>query len=484
LEGLPMKFLRDSLPMMASWTVAALLFSGLTPCFAQPTDPPATLLGLQDGQLLTRDDSLHVQINADMDVSAVEFWFYPDEDLPATRLGVDRQPFERAYGPDCDGPCFTANQFSLPLRYTVCGSRETTGAVEVRDMETGLTLATATVYWDPTPPLARILTPQFNQAQAHPGDGFRVIASSSDEDLVLVRVTFTPILVPGGGRGIPRFEQHFLGNLLSNGGHASCVPTAVGANLQWLQDTGQWITNPTFCGVGNDACLVTILGVHMGTTSSGTTGNGALDGLKEMLSTEFGYQQGTHYEMEQLLVPLEAAGFGFIGHRPDKIMEEFVAGSTINVGIHNIPGDPSFGHYLAVENIVLNADDSATLVLMDPNIEPPGSSQGVYRVFTLHPDGTMDWDVNVTGYYDPPSGKVRLDELLLLRGFSAPQPLAGGGQGGEVPGELNENGTWTGYFQPPSDQSGPWLLTTEAFDAAGNMQRDYQFIGGSDGCDR
>jgi hypothetical protein len=50
---------------------------------------------------------------------------------------------------------------------------------------------------------------------------------------------------------------------------------------------------------------------------------------------------------------------------------------------------------------------------------------------------------------------------------------------GEVPGELLPGRrTWKGRFKPPAGSPGPWLLITEATDAAGIRQRDYLYIGG------
>lgn len=443
------------------------------------------IIGVRPGSLLTRESSIHVRVDPRAQQAGVTFWFHPAGGGPPLYLGQDSTPEERSYAPDCgDGDCVVANEYSVELRHAVCGDWEGPGSISVLPIGEARRIAAVPVYWDPTPPKSVFVQPAFNQAAARSG-GFSVVTQSMDQDLVAVNVYYFDAPILPFGRGIPRFEQHLHGAALSPGGHASCVPTAVAANLEWLDSTGQWNARPGLCGAGNHACFVGVLGFFMGTSATGTTGSGARDGLMDYLRVEFGYQEGTHYELEQDVVPLEAVILGFIGHRPDRLLEEFLTGASINVGIHNMPGDPGFGHYMAVDNVTLNHDDTATLILMDPNVEPPGSPQGMRRAFTLHPDGTLDWDVDVVGYYDPPSGKVKLDELLVLRPWASGLSFVGSRQrGGQVPGSLQKDGTWIGRFQPPAGSAGPWMLMTESVDAAGNLQRDYQYVGGGDDCGR
>src|SRR6266700_5258063 len=107
------------------------------------------------------------------------------------------------------------------------------GLLTVREIGSGEE-GSVRVYWDSTPPVAPFQSPRFNA----PLDGsrsYQVIAHTLDEDIVSIKVTW--VLATPAGRDIPRFEQHFLGFDFAQ--HAACVPTTVGANLQWLPAAGQ-----------------------------------------------------------------------------------------------------------------------------------------------------------------------------------------------------------------------------------------------------
>jgi hypothetical protein len=328
------------------------------------------------------------------------------------------------------------------------------------------------VYWDPTPPRAAFVVPRFAASQRE--GGWEVVAHTNDENVVAVKVEWT--LVPVGTRAIPQFEQHLLGDNLTPGGHASCVPTSAAANFQWLADTSQWLVTPTgLCG--SDAkCFVTLLGFAMqtGVGGGGTSGAGFEDGIVDYLHGLFGLERDADYELIH-------DGSRVNGFSPQQIVEEFAAGGIVNLGLHNQPDDPAFGHVVPLANAKLNADGTATITVMDENVEPPGSPTGQFRTFVLSADGTIPWSSAKTTYYDPPSGRVRVDELLSVRPFLFLIPPTAGAQAatsGEVMGTLEPGGrTWVGRFEPPSGVNGPFLLVSESTDASGHTQRDYRYIG-------
>jgi hypothetical protein len=238
---------------------------------------------------------------------------------------------------------------------------------------------------------------------------------------------------------------------------------------------------------------VNSMGYFMATTTSGTTGAGFVDGIQGYLDFWFDYQNGVHYTA----LDLGAADYGAsktqFGFTPEQVFEQFQAGGGVTVGLHNKPiepgelfdplPDPPFGHVVVLANVVLNANGTAWVTFMDPHLQPP-ATQGVFRTFLLHPNGLIDWTAANPGYYDPPSGKVALDAMFVLRDFalsatvsSAQTAEATDPARGEVPGQLTPGGhTWVGKFEPPAGSPGPWLLVVEATDAAGFTQKDYQYV--------
>ena len=83
-----------------------------------------------------------------------------------------------------------------------------------------------------------------------------------------MKVTWT--IASGFGHDVPLFEQHALGSGLTNGGHGSCAPTSVAANLRWLDDSGLAQVVPAGW---SDQTLVQTIGAEMGT--AGGTGRRA-----------------------------------------------------------------------------------------------------------------------------------------------------------------------------------------------------------------
>jgi hypothetical protein len=269
------------------------------------------------------------------------------------------------------------------------------------------------------------------------------------------------------------------------------VPTTVAANLWWLHDTGQWFTR---LGFFNEDFTVNSLGGFMNTTTSGTTGAGGVNGTVDYLNHWFGYENGVHYTLEHLGGADFGASATQVGFSPQQILQQFQAGGAISLGLHNTPPgpdvlfvDPPFGHFVALDNVVLNNDGTAWIRVMDPHLAPP-ATLGTYRWFRLLPNGQLEWTAANPGYYVPLSGRVALNELHILRDFvfiavvSAAQNAISPGavpERGEVPGALLPGGrVWQGRFKPPAGSPGPWLLVTESTDAAGMTQRDYLYVGG------
>jgi hypothetical protein len=350
------------------------------------------------------------------------------------------------------------------------------GRLTVRDLGSGQA-GSVRVYWDATPPRASFSSPRFGAALV-PSRGYRVVAQTADENIVAISVKWKLAIDPG--RDVPLFEQHFLGYDFAQ--HAACVPTAVGANLQWLQDTGQAdVVNPIYDG--DPKALVSALGLAMETDSSGTTGSGARDGTAVFLAFTMGLLPEQDYTLEHLGSGDAKGTYGFT---PQQMIEELQAGGAVSLGFHNLASDSGFGHFMALTNVVLNADGTARLTVMDPNVEPNpgGQTTGEYRFLKLNTNGKIDWTVD---YYTPASGKVKLDELLILRNFPPPSAtaLVAGSEGevptsGEVPGRLSDDHhRFVGTFMPPEGSPGPWLLISESTDASGHTQRAYRYVGGT-----
>jgi hypothetical protein len=459
---------------------ATLLLVGAIGASAADTPPrlsPAQFLGITPGMLVTPDLTLRARMSSETPTTSagVAFGFRPSGSDRLIPIGVDRTAAEPAFGPDCDErACVKNDEFSVAIGDVLDRLPEGRGSLAVFPTGQPERATLTDVYWDSTPPRAEFRTPRF-AAQVQK-NGLEVVAQSKDENLVSVNVKW--ILVPVGTRPIPQFEQHQNGSALTPGGHASCVPTAAAANFQWLQDTSQWNVYPSdICGPANPSCFVGVLGLlmHTGVNGGGTSGGDFEQGILDFLDLEFGYQRDVDYTMTH-----ESTSGGF---SPEKLVEEFAAGGVVNVGLHNLPMDPGFGHVVALANATLNANGTAKITLMDENQEPNGPTPGQFRTFTLAQDGTIGWSKAYTTYLDPPSGKVAVDELLSIRDFSffnfaSRTPSSARRVGGVVPGKLEGNGhTWVGRFEPPRGLTGPFLLITESKDASGHTQRDYQYVG-------
>jgi len=464
----------------------------LSPSFSAQRLPRLQLTGILNGELLTVGQTLRAESTDRID--GVEFWFTHDVRSEPVLLGVARNAPELAYGPDCSDdahrteiqPCFRQNAYSLDFGRALHQVPEGWGRLSVREIGAVVDAASTRVYWDETPPRASFSSPRFN-AELSSNVGWIVIAHTFDENVVFIKVRW--LLANATSRNVPRFEQHELGADFA--GHAACVPTTVAANLWWLHDTSQWFTRLNFF---NEDFTVNSLGTFMNTTMSGTSGSGAVNGTVDYLDFWFGYQNGVHYTLEHL----GKADFGTsptqVGFSPQQILQQFQAGGAISLGLHNTPpgpdvlfADPPFGHYVALDNVVLNSDGTAWIRVMDPHLEPP-ATLGAYRWFRLLQNGQLEWTAANPGYYTPPSGRVALDELHILRDFvfiaAVNSSLAASAIGevparGDVPGRfLPGSRTWEGRFEPPQGSPGPWLLITESTDAAGITQRDYLYLGG------
>jgi hypothetical protein len=444
---------------------------------AQDTTPPVRVVGTFNGQLVTTKNKVYAEVPPES--PGVEFLFTPeDRGGDPIVLGTDRGHFETTFGPDCGDMRCRKRVFSVRMGKQLRDLPEGWGQLTVRDVGTGES-GSVRVYWDATPPRASFVTPRFNASPGRSG-AYRVVAHTLDENIVSLTVRWKLALDPG--RDVPKFEQHFLGFDFAM--HAACVPTSVGANMQWMQDTGQGeVVNPVFDG--DPKGLVTALGKAMGTNSGGTTGAGARDGTAVFLF----FTEGILPDQDYTLLHLGSGDAdGSAGFTPQQMLEQLQAGGAVSVGFHNLASDSSFGHFLALTNVILNPDGTAWVVVMDPNVEPNpgGQTTGEYRWFKLNANGKIDWTATNPGYYSPASGKVKLDELLILRDFASANLAAAkaGDLGdvptsGEVPGRLSEDGrTFQGMFKPPEGSPGPWLLVSESTDASGHTERSYRYIGG------
>lgn len=465
-------------PVFVLGVVSVIAGSASLGVRAQDTRPPRVrVAGIFDGQLVTKGEKIYARAPADS--TGVQFIFQPetggDVRIPPVVLGTDTGHMEPTFGPDCGSSPCQKRVFSVALEKQLSDIDEGWGQLTVRDIGTGEG-SSVRIYWDDSPPVATILSPRFDASLAA-GDKIEVVAHTFDDDIIAIKVKW--ILAPLFGRDIPTFEQHNLG--FDFAGHAACVPTSVGASLQWLQDAGLAnVINPIY--QGDNKKLVEALGMAMQTTTSGTGGGDARDGLAVFLFFTTGLLAGRDYTLDHL-----GPGSGTYGFTPEEMLEQFQAGGAITVGFHNLSSDDSFGHMLALSSVSVNDDGTAWVRVMDPNVEPnPGGQMtGEFRTFKLHKNGKIDWTDANPGYYSPASGQVKLDELLIARDFgavasSASVATSGPGEtGGEVSGKVTDGGrTFVGTFTPPAGSPGPWLLVSESTQRAGHTQRAYRFIGG------
>lgn len=458
---------------------------GVAPASLLQREPPPDrgpgLLGFYDGMLLEPEQ--RISVRAPEDVEAVEFWLEPARGRPVL-LGVDRDGREATFGPHCEeSPCLITGEFSVAIGRDMRRVPEGDATVRVREVGAREDFASAVVYWDGTPPVATFRSPRFNAPLR--GRHWDVVAHTLDENVVSIVVKWMPVPL-ASLRNIPRYEQHEHGSALGQGGHWSCVPTAVGANLQWLDDTLQWTSIPGLCGNNNFACVTGLLGLYMDTNvgGNGTTQGGLEQGTVDFLADAFGYQPGVDYTVEY------PAGEASLGISPEQVIEAWAAGAAVAVIFFSLPGESSWGHMLTLDAVSPNSDGTVWIRVMDPHVDPP-AKQGEYRWFLLQKNGTIAWDPAKTGYYSPSLGLVRLIGMQVIDDFffftdlgasaaataSAPAQV----DGGEVPGSMRGDRTWVGRFEPPRGAEGPFLLVSETRDASGRMLRDYQLVGGFTG---
>ena len=435
----------------------------------------SVVFDMHENGLLVPGQSLAVDVPGA--VKGVELWFTPDAgtDSRGARVlvGTDRNGTAPSFGPDCGADCVVHDEyeFNATALKKLLPVDESPGTLSVRRIGDTADTASLRVYWDATPPVAKFRTPRFNARPV--SGGWRIVAQSRDQNIASILVTWGPG-VPQ--RFTPLYEQHTLGYTLGNDGHASCAPTSAMAAMDWLSQGGAYLPGliPTSVCGNDKVCWVGLMGLTMGTTgASGTSGAGLEQGLN---------------------LWLDASGYtGSIDHQggvmtPEQMVQLANAPGATILGIHNVPPDKGFGHVVVLDNAVPGPNGTAIVTIMDVNQEPNpgGAMQGAYRSFVMHPDGWIAWSSAYTTYYDPPSGKLQFDEYahieayLFSNSFFASRLLtAARTAGGVVPGELRLAGhTWVGRFTPPADESGPFLLTTIATDTAGNVQRDYQYVGG------
>lgn len=458
---------RKAAALIAAFIVWAVVVPGAQ---AQVVDRSPVVWDVAPNDVLTTGRAIHLQLRSEYAEARTLEPRFEFADGRVVRFSPVDIGTIAGNGPDCGGraggSCDVAG-FTLPLD-ALSRSAEGRGAMIVRIQGARVDLDDIVLYWDPTPPRARFMSPRFNDPGIN-GAAWVIVAQSPDENIIKLVTKWKPAKAPG--RGIPRFEQHNLGNSLGPyDGHGSCVPTAVAANLRWLQDTAQGHTVPAWLNDPHD--LVTYLGNKMetGTVNCCTSGAGEVDGTINYLGS-IGLEQDVDYTFEHLNGAVT----------PEQLMEEFQQGGGISMGLHN----PGFGHFVALNDVKLKPNGDAAVSIMDPNVEPNpgGATLGAYRSMTLHADGTMDWLKSETGYYDAPGNKVHLDELHILRDFVFFDDLgpeaAADDPGGEIPGVLlPDQQTWIGVFIPPAGVTGPFLLETETTDSAGVTQRDLQYVGG------
>lgn len=435
---------------------------------------PVVFAGVQEGGLLAPGGRITADVPGAPD--GVELWFAPESrDAAPVLVGVDRDGTAPTFGPDCAGGCSISDEYSFDadaLR-SALPVDETWGTLSLRRVGDAAPLLTRRVYWDATPPIARFTTPQFDSH--YKKNGWEIVAHSLDQDIVSIVVTWS-LGVPK--RFTPLYEQHTLGYTLGNDGHASCAPTASMAAMDWLSNPYLGNLIPTsICG-SDKVCWVGLMGLAMGTTgSNGTSGAGLEQGLNTWLAAS-GYVGSVDHHVAVMT--------------PQQMVELANEPGAVVLGIHNIPADTAmgatFGHVVVLDNAVPGVNGTAIVTIMDENQEPNpgGATQGAYRSFVMHQDGSINWSSAYTTYYDPPSGKLQFDEYAhveayLFGNLASPLALltAPARPGGTVAGQLQPGGhTWVGRFVPPPGQTGPFLLTTETTDASGHTLRDVQYVGG------
>ena len=457
---------------------------------AQSTAPaPAAALRFADiseGDLLTSGRTIHATLNKPgllAGVRSVEFWFKPDFGT-AIHLGTDSVGTVPTFGPDCSTPpCVAEGIYQMAVNQNLQTAPTGWGVLSAR--ATGVTMenvkdAALRVYWSFVPLKAQFTQPHFMDVLPA-GGSFSVVAATQATDITAFTVQwYLTVNIPG--RNINPFEQHVLGFDLTPGGHASCVPTAVGANLAWLNDTSRWQTrsmiHSSLCNGQPDRCLVAELGFLMQTDGAkgGTSGAGADQGLLAYLTAR-GFKQNTDYWLEHL---------GGAAVTPEALTERFQAGDMISVGVHNLPNTSSFGHFLALDNILMRADGSAMVRLMDPHTVNNPPQYGVYRWFSMQPSGVINWSTGTPAPGYGPAGNAVLNEAQVVSGFHFFQNLnalamADSTVVSTVPVEgtvsgTTRNGTFIGTFTPPAGSPGPWLLVSEVTTVSGHKQRDYKYV--------
>jgi len=450
-----------------------------------------TFQDVQNGDLITDGQQLHVALNhvePGLPLPAVEFFFTSETRGATTAVGTDRTGMVPGFSPACATPlCTIQGVYTLTIGDTFSPFPTGWGLLSARIAGHRNDDAFVRVFLHRAP-IDGVFTQPVFQEVVPPGGTVRVQIDSLAENIVSMAAQWLWV-EPAGDRNINRYEQHVVGAGLSPNGGASCVPTAIGANLAWLNDTTQWLTIPnsitSACSGSRDYCFVTFLGLLMGTSGSGTSGAGADKGLVAYLNA-IGYSKGTDYEFtdESVLTGGVTA--------PEYLLSRFSNGEVISVGVNNFPGEQGFGHALPLDNILMNADGSAQIRLMDPFTLNNPPTLGIYRWFHMAKDGTLDWNHGVPAPgYGPASGHLRVSSALTISGFhffnflpaaivgnapSAMSALSTVPQSGPI--KLTQAGehTWVGEFTPPAGSPGPWLLVSQVTLESGHTKTDYRYV--------
>jgi hypothetical protein len=279
------------------------LFAFTTLAGAQTLIPPQTVTfqDVHDGDLISSGQQLHVALNhveQGSPLPVVEFFFTPEGSGGTMAVGTDRIGMVQGFGPVCVSPaCTIPGVYSLAVGETFRAFPTGWGLLSARIQGHLNDDAFVRVFLH-LPPVDAVFTkPAFQQVVA-PGSTVRVQVNSQAENIASISAWWILVETPGD-RNINRYEQHVVGKALTPNGAGSCVPTAIGANLAWLNDTSQWLTIPdsitNACAGPRDYCFVTFLGLFMGTSGGGTSGSGADNGLANYLGA-IGYVKGTDYQ--------------------------------------------------------------------------------------------------------------------------------------------------------------------------------------------